>query len=301
MFVLLPVSASCLRSNSSWKPSLCFCSIVIQQAATIPEGIGTTATEVTNRVFVGGIAYTVSRVANAGNEKRFNRERTTLSTENTFNFSSVDPNRSEMRKLWRLCLGLLLKPSTVNQLFFYCRGCAFSWNDPIAKRRERQRKLRVVRNKFWSQPTPRGFFAWHVLAGWKDRRPKKRTKSGSRYQKMYFCLKRFTCRFTWKIVFTSGPDFGSMHVGMDRNRAKPTKWRTGSGRRCVGGSRRMVDWPSNAIVFAAAHAGRQRLPDHAEHISAGWKENYCNPFGALSSKMLGPGSFASPGYAFQPG
>ena len=31
-------------------------------------------------------------------------------------------------------------------------------------------------------------------------------------------------------------------VGIERNRAIPTKWQTGSGRRCVGGSRHMVDW-----------------------------------------------------------
>ena len=33
-----------------------------------------------------------------------------------------------------------------------------------------------------------------------------------------------------------------VHVGIERNRAIPTKWRTGSSRRCVGGSRHMVDW-----------------------------------------------------------
>ena len=32
-----------------------------------------------------------------------------------------------------------------------------------------------------------------------------------------------------------------VHVGIERNRAIPTKWRTGSSRRCVGGSRHMVD------------------------------------------------------------
>ena len=34
----------------------------------------------------------------------------------------------------------------------------------------------------------------------------------------------------------------NVHVGIERNRAIPTKWRTGSSRRCVGGSRHMVDW-----------------------------------------------------------
>ena len=33
-----------------------------------------------------------------------------------------------------------------------------------------------------------------------------------------------------------------VHLGSERNRAIPTKWRTGSSRRCVGGSRHMVDW-----------------------------------------------------------
>ena len=36
-----------------------------------------------------------------------------------------------------------------------------------------------------------------------------------------------------------------VHVGIERNRAIPTKWRTGSSRRCVGGSRHMVDWLEN--------------------------------------------------------
>ena len=33
-----------------------------------------------------------------------------------------------------------------------------------------------------------------------------------------------------------------VHLGGERNRAIPTKWRTGSSRSCVGGSRHMVDW-----------------------------------------------------------
>ena len=33
-----------------------------------------------------------------------------------------------------------------------------------------------------------------------------------------------------------------VHLGSERNRAIPTKWRTGSSRRCVGGSRHMVDF-----------------------------------------------------------
>ena len=32
-----------------------------------------------------------------------------------------------------------------------------------------------------------------------------------------------------------------VHAGIEKNRAIPTKWRTGSGRRCVGGSGHMVD------------------------------------------------------------
>ena len=39
-----------------------------------------------------------------------------------------------------------------------------------------------------------------------------------------------------------------VHVGIERNRAIPTKWRTGSSRRRVGGSRHMVDWPTLCTV-----------------------------------------------------
>ena len=47
-------------------------------------------------------------------------------------------------------------------------------------------------------------------------------------------------------------------------------------------------WPCNAILFLA---GRQRLPDHTKHITAGWKGNRLNSFGALSSKLLGRAFF----------
>ena len=49
-----------------------------------------------------------------------------------------------------------------------------------------------------------------------------------------------------------------VHVGIERNRAIPTKWRTGSSRRCVGGSRHMVDSIqrrlNKMITMAGAHS-----------------------------------------------
>ena len=40
-----------------------------------------------------------------------------------------------------------------------------------------------------------------------------------------------------------------VHVGIERNRALPTKWRTGSSRRCVGGSRHMVDSALQSLTW----------------------------------------------------
>ena len=41
----------------------------------------------------------------------------------------------------------------------------------------------------------------------------------------------------WLLIFVSE----KVHVGIERNRAIPTKWWTGSSRRCLGDSRDMVD------------------------------------------------------------
>ena len=48
---------------------------------------------------------------------------------------------------------------------------------------------------------------------------------------------------TLPIFVTDDSDVGDVAiVGIERNRAIPTKWRIGSSRGCVGGSRHVVDW-----------------------------------------------------------